>query len=89
MENSSDVSEEPPLIGQWLSYCFLATPSDGAVTLRSQKSVNNTDDFFILRLTEIARIQKLLDIDFSHKDKGMCYQTDQMSVVVKTQGKLK
>ena len=86
---NSDVSEEPPLIGQWLSYYFLATPSGGAVTLRSQKSVNNTDDFLILRLTEIARIQKWLDIDFSHKDKGLCCQTDQMSVVVKTQGKLK
>ena len=59
------------------------------MTLRSQKSVNNTDDFLILRLTEIARIQRLLDIDFSHKDKGLCCQTDEMSVVVKTQGKLK
>ena len=46
-------------------------------------------DFLILRLTEIARIQKWLYIDFSHKDKGLCCQTDQMCVVVKTQGKLK
>ena len=59
------------------------------MTLRSQKSLNNTDDFLILRVTEIARIQKWLDIDFSHKDKGLCCQTDQMSMVVKTQGKLK
>ena len=72
-----------------LSYYFLATPSGGAVTLRSQKSVNNNMDFLILRLTEIARIQKWLDIDFSHKDKGLCCQSDQMCVVVKTQGKLK
>ena len=54
-----------------LSYYFLATPSGGAVTLRSQKSVNNNMDFLILRLTEIARIQKWLDIDFSHKDKAL------------------
>ena len=40
------------------------------MTLRSQKSVNNLD-FLILRLTEIARIQKWLDIDFSHKDKAL------------------
>ena len=59
------------------------------MTLRSQKSVNNTDDFLILRLTEIARIQNWLDIYFSHKDKSLCCQTDQMCVVVKTQGKLK
>jgi len=72
-----------------LSYYFLATPSGGAVTSRSHKSVNNNMDFLILRLTEIARIQKWLDIDFSHKDKGLCCQTDQMCVVVKTQGKLK
>ena len=72
-----------------MSYYFLETPSCGAVTLRSQKSVNNTDDFLTLRLTEIARIQKWLDIDFSHKDKALCCQRDQMSVVVKTQGKLK
>ena len=52
-----------------LSYCFLATASGGAVTLRSQKSVNNNMDFPILRLMEIARIQKWLDIDFSHKKK--------------------
>ena len=56
------------------------------MTLRSQKSVNNNMDFLILRLTEIARIQKWLDIDFSHKDKGLCCQSDQMCVVVKTQG---
>ena len=62
---------------------FLATPSGGAVTLRSQKSVNNNMDFLILRLTEIARIQNWLDIDF------LCCQTGQMCVVVKTQGKLK
>ena len=54
-----------------LSYYFLATPSGGAVTLRSQKSVNNNVDFLILRLMEIARIQKWLDIDFSHKDKAL------------------
>ena len=30
---------------------FLATPSGGAVTLRSKKSVNNNMDFLILRLT--------------------------------------
>ena len=46
-------------------------------------------DFLVLRLTEIARIQKWLDIYFSHKDKGLCCQADQMCVVVKTQGKLK
>ena len=62
---------------------FLATPSGGAVTLRSQKSVKNNMDFLNLRLTEIARIQKWLDIDV------LCCQTDQMCVVVKTQGKLK
>ena len=33
-------------------------------------------DFLILRLTEIARIEKWLDIDFSHKDKGLCCQRD-------------
>ena len=53
-----------------LSYYFLATPSGGAVTLRSQKSVNNNMDFLILRLTEIARIQKWLDIDFATKTKA-------------------
>ena len=31
------------------------------MTFRSQKSVNNNMDFLILRLTEIARIQKWLD----------------------------
>ena len=31
------------------------------MNLRSQKSVNNTDDFLILRLTEIPRIQKCLE----------------------------
>ena len=41
------------------------------MTLRSQKSVNNNMDFLILRLTEIARIQKWRDIDFSHKDKAL------------------
>ena len=66
-----------------LSYYFLATLSGGTVTLRSRKSVNNNMDFLILHLTEIARIQKWLDIDFR------CCQTDQMCVVVKTQGKLK
>ena len=39
------------------------------MTLRSQKSVNNNIDFLILRLTEIARIQKWLDIDFSHRQR--------------------
>ena len=59
------------------------------MTLRSQKSINNSSDFLILCLMEIARIQKWLYIDFSHKDKGLCCQTYQMYVVVKTQGKLK
>ena len=89
LEKNSDVSDSPPLIGQWLSYYLLTTPSGGAVTLRSQKSVNNSTDFLILRLTEIAQIQKWLYKDFSHKDKGLCCQTDQICVVVKTQGKLK
>ena len=46
------------------------TVAGGAVTLRSQKSVNNTDDFLILRLTEIARIQKWMDIDIHTQTKG-------------------
>ena len=37
-------------------------------------------DFLILRLTEIARIQKWLDIDFSHKDKGLCWLSDRPDV---------
>ena len=68
LEKNSDVSEELPLIGQWFSYYFLATPTGGVVSLRSQKSVTNNKGFLILHLTEIARIQKWLDIDFSHKD---------------------
>ena len=73
-----------------LSYYFLATPSGGATVCAHKRITWRIGmDFLILRLTEIARIQKWLDIDFSHKDKGLCCQTDQMCVVVKTQGKLK